>query len=161
MNRFCKLVLLSLLVISQLTTGQTIIRSSLSSLGSTITDNGIILLQTMGQPSNTDVLRMEGMELRQGFQQPVVSKNHVSGHKPVDFTLSPNPAKDITLLRFNKEISGCAIYIRDINGSTICKYSTDILCEKWLDLSGIWPGIYIVTVICKNGYGSKKLIIIN
>jgi len=161
MNGFCKLLILQLLVLSQLTTGQTIVRSSLSCLGSTVTDNGLILLQTMGQSSGTDVLKMGGMELRQGFQQPVVSKNHASGHKHVDFTLSPNPAKENTRLSFKEEISGCSIYIRDINGSTLYKYSTDILYEKWLDLSGIRPGIYIVTVATGNGQSSKKLIITN
>ncbi|MBN2481034.1 MAG: T9SS type A sorting domain-containing protein [Bacteroidales bacterium] len=150
-----------LLVISQLTTGQTIVRSSLSCLGSTITDNGLFLRQTMGQPSGTDVLKIGGMELRQGFQQPVAANSYIRDAWQFDFTLSPNPAKNFTLLSFKEEISGCSIFIRDINGSTFCKYSTDILYEKWLDLSGIRPGIYIVTVICQNGYGSKKLIITN
>lgn len=161
MNRFYKLVLLQILVISQLTSGQTIVRSSLSCLGSTITDNGLILRQTMGQPSNTNVLRMEGMILRQGFQQPVVSKNHVSENRPVDFTLSPNPAKDITLLSFKEEISRCIISIRDINGSTLFKYSDEYLYNKWLDLNDIMPGIYIVTVVSGNRRSSKKLIITN
>jgi len=161
MNRFSKIVLLQIIVISQLTSGQTIVRSSLSCLGSTITDNGLILRQTTGQPSNTDVFRMEGMELRQGFQQPVVAKNHISDNMPVDFTLSPNPAKDITLLRFEEEISGCIISIRDVNGSTLFKCREENLYYKWLDLNDIMPGIYIVTVISGNRQRSKKLIITN
>lgn len=161
MNRFFKIVLLQLLVISHLTTGQTIVRSSLSCLGSTTTDNGLILLQTMGQPSGTDVLRMGGVELRQGFQQPVVSKNPPGSHKPVDFTLSPNPATDKTLLSFTQEISGCSISVRDINGSVLFKCVEQTLFEKWLDLTGIMPGIYIVTAICKNGHSSNVLIITN
>ena len=161
MNGFCKLLILQLLVLSQLTTGQTIVRSSLSCLGSTVTDNGLILLQTMGQSSGTDVLKMGGMELRQGFQQPVAANNYIMDARQFDFTLSPNPAKENTRLSFKEEISGCSIYIRDINGSTLYKYSTDILYEKWLDLSGIRPGIYIVTAICKNGHGSNLLIVTN
>lgn len=161
MNRFCKLLMLQLLVISQLTTGQTIVRSSLSCLGSTITDNELILRQTMGQPSSTDVLRMGGIQLRQGFQQPISAKNHVRDARQVDFSLSPNPASEKTLLSFKEEIFWGTVYIRDINGSTLYKYSQDILYEKWLDLSDIRPGIYIVTVISENGHGSKKLIITN
>ncbi len=161
MNRFCKIVMMLLLVICQLTTGQTIVRSSLSCLGSTITGNGLILLQTIGQPSGTDVLRMEGMELRQGFQQPVAANNNFRDARQFDFTLSPNPAKYFTQLGLKEEISGCMVYIRDIYGTTFYEDRKDILYEKWLDLSGIRPGIYIVTVICKNGYGSKKLIITN
>lgn len=161
MNRFCKLLILQLLVISQLTTGQTIVRSSLSCLGSTVTYNGIILRQTMGQPSSTDILRMGGIQLRQGFQQPIAERNQVRDARQVDFSLSPNPANEKTLLRVKEEISGCTVYIRDINGSTLYMYSQDILYEKWLDLSDIRPGIYIVTVTCENGHGSKKLIIKN
>lgn len=161
MNRFCKLTLLLVFVISQLTTGQTIVRSSLSCLGSTITGNGLILLQTIGQPSGTDVLRMEGMELRQGFQQPIVSKYHVSGRKPLDFKLSPNPATDNTMLSFTEEISGCSIYIRDMYGSIVFKCVEQTLYDKWLDLSGMVPGVYVVTVVSDDGHGSKKLIITN
>jgi hypothetical protein len=161
MNRFYKIVILQLLVISQLMSGQTIVRSSLSCLGSTITDNGLILRQTMGQPSNTSVLRMEGVILRQGFQQPIVSKNQVSGNGPVDFTLYPNPAKYNTLLSFKEEISSCIISVRDINGSTLFKYTEENLYDKWVDLNNIKPGIYVVTVVTGNGRGSKKLIITN
>lgn len=161
MNRFYKIVILQLLVISQLTSGQTIVRSSLSCLGSTITDNGLILRQTMGQPSNTNVLRMEGVILRQGFQQPVVSKNHDSENVPVNFTLYPNPAKDNTQLSFKEEISWCIIFVRDINGSTLFKYTEENLYDKWVDLNNIKPGIYVVTVVTGNGRGSKKLIITN
>lgn len=161
MNRFYKIVVLQLLVIGQLTSGQTIVRSTLSCLGSTITDNGLILRQTMGQPSNTDVLRMGGMILRQGFQQPVVSKNRVSEIKPVDFTISPNPAADNTLLSFTEVISGCSITVRDFYGSIFLKCVEQTLYDKWLDLSGIVPGIYIVTVVSENRRSSKKLIITN
>ena len=161
MFRFYKIVILQLLVIGQLSSGQTIVRSSLSCIGSTITDNGLILLQTMGQPSGTDLFRMGGTELRQGFQQPVSVNTNARETNQFDFSLSPNPAKDITRIGFKEEISGCTVHIRDINGSTCYKDSKEILYEKWLDLSGIRPGIYIVTVISQNGYGSKKLIITN
>ena len=161
MNRFCKLIILQLFIFCQLTNGQTIVRSSFSCLGSTFTENGLILLQTMGQPSGTDVLRMGGMELRQGFQQPVSAWNPVKELNPVDFTISPNPAKDFTLISFKEEISGCVVYIRDINGSLLSKYSTDILYEKRVDLSGIKPGIYFVTIGFPNGHSTKKLIVSN
>ena len=161
MSRFYKIIILQLLVISQLTSGQTIVRSSMSCLGSTITDNGLILLQTIGQPSGTDVLRMEGMELRQGFQQPIVSKYHASGRKPIDFKLYPNPATDNTMLSFTEEISGCSIYIRDIYGSIVFKYVEQTLYDKWLDLSGMVPRVYVITVVSDDGHGSKKLIITN
>jgi hypothetical protein len=161
MNRVYKIVVLQLLVIGQLTSGQTIVRSSLSCLGSTITDSGLILRQTVGQPSGTDVLRMGGMALRQGFQQPVVSKNHSSGLKPVDFKLFPNPATDKTLLSFTEEISGCSVFVRDINGSILFKCVEQTLYDKWLDLTGIVPGVYVVTVVSGSRHSSKKLIITN
>jgi hypothetical protein len=161
MSRFYKIIILQLLVISQFTSGQTIVRSSMSCLGSTIADNGLILRQTVGQPSGTDVLRMGGMELRQGFQQPIGSKYHASVRKPLYFKLSPNPATDNTMLSFTEEISGCSISVRDINGSIVFKCVEQTLYDKWLDLSGMVPGVYVVTVVSDDGHGSNLLIITN
>jgi hypothetical protein len=147
------------MILSQASFGQIIVRSSLSCLGSTVSDKGFILRQTIGQASNTNVLNNEGLGLRQGFQQPIASYNSLKAVLPIDFTLYPNPADDMVLLKFQEEISKCTISVRDINGILLSELKVETLHEEWLDLKNFMPGIYIITVNINKSIGSKKLII--
>jgi len=138
---------------------QTIVRYSLSCLGSTVSDEGVIFRQTIGQSSNTFVFSKEGLVLRQGFQQPITSYNSLKALPQIDFTLSPNPADEMVLLQFQEEISKCTISMRDINGILLSELKVESLHDKRLDLKNYLPGIYIITVISDKGIGSKRLII--
>jgi hypothetical protein len=80
--------LLPLMILSQASFGQIIVRSSLSCLGSTVSDKGFILRQTIGQASNTNVLNNEGLGLRQGFQQPIASYNSLKAVLPIWYCLN-------------------------------------------------------------------------
>jgi hypothetical protein len=105
---------------------------------------------------------MEGLILRQGFQQAVKSSfNQLGETIPVDFILYPNPAEDRTLIKFKDEISRSIILVRDLNGNLLSEIKAESLTEKWLDLKNYKPGMYLVTVISGNKKGSKKLIINN
>jgi len=146
-------------MISQVSEGQTIVRSSLSSLGSSVSREGLILRQTIGQSSNTYVFNEGGLVLRQGFQQSVTSLNQLEAIVPVDFNLSPNPANDKTLLKFHEEIGRSIISVRDINGYLLSELKVESLTANWLDLNNYKPGIYIITVKSGNNKRSKKLII--
>ncbi len=159
MPKYLKIVFLQIMILSQASLGQTIVRSSLSCLGSTVSDEGFILRQTIGQSSNTYMFNKEGLVLRQGFQQPITSYNYLKAILPVEFTLSPNPANDRVLLKFQEEISKCTIYMKDINGILISEFKAESLQTRWLDLKNLIPGIYIITVNSDNSTGSKKLIV--
>jgi hypothetical protein len=156
---FFKIYLPLLLILSQHSYGQIIVRSSLSCLGSTVSDKGFIVRQTIGQASNTSILNKEGLVLRQGFQQPLVPKYYLKKVLPVDFALYPNPADYKVLIKFQEEISGCTIYLRDIKGVLLSELKFETMREEWLDIKSIIPGIYIITVDTGTGIGSKKLII--
>ena len=156
-----KILFLPFIIISQISAGQTIVRSSFSCLGSSASQEGIILRQTIGQPSNTYVFNKGGLALRQGFQQSVASFNLSKAIEPLDFSLAPNPAADKTLIKFHEEISRSIIYVRDIKGNLLSETKVEFLSEKWLDLKDFKPGIYLITVISGNGKGSRKLIITN
>jgi hypothetical protein len=78
---------------------------------------------------------------------------------PIDFTLYPNPADDMVLLKFQEEISKCTISVSDINGILLSELKVETLHEEWLDLKNFMPGIYIITVNINKSIGSKKLII--
>ncbi|MFZ0280307.1 MAG: T9SS type A sorting domain-containing protein [Bacteroidales bacterium] len=159
MPKYLKILFLQLMIFSQASFGQAIVRYSLSCLGSTVSDDGFILRQTIGQSSNTYMFNKEGLVLRQGFQQPIASYNYIKAMLPIDFTLSPNPADDMVMIKFQEEISKCTISIRDINGILITELKVESLQAKLLDLKNLIPGIYIITVISDNSIGSKKLII--
>jgi len=156
-----KILLLQFIIISQVSAGQSIVRSSLSCVGSSLSNEGIILRQTIGQASNTYVFDKEGLILRQGFQQSVTSFNALEPIVPVDFTLSPNPAVGKTLLNFHEEISRPTISVRDLTGNLLYEIKVESLTDIWLDLMDFKPGIYIITVMTGNNKGSEKLIITN
>ena len=148
------------MVLSQFSYGQIIVRSSISCLGSTLSDEGLILSQTIGQASNTQILNNGGFVLRQGFQQPLASFRQMKSVVTVDFTLFPNPAEDKVLLKFQEENSRCTISVRDIKGVLLSELKFETLLEEWLDIKNLMPGIYIITVNIGNSIGSKKLIVI-
>lgn len=139
--------------------GQSIIRSSINCLGSTFMEDGLIIRQTLGQSSNTSVFNYSGLVLRQGFQQPLYSRQNSTLIAPVKFTLSPNPASGKTLLEVQGDISSYGITIYNINGIVVIRLNDQAQMAKWLDLSNLIPGVYIVTITTNKKIGSQKLII--
>ena len=140
-------------------TGQSIVRSSLSCLGSSYSGEGYLMRQTIGQPSNTAVSRNGLCVLRQGFQQPLTASATEITNNPLVFSLNPNPAHGTTLLMLKEEISDCTITVRDLFGKILTSIPCNGLRYRSLDLSGYITGIYIVTITSAGGSGSVKLII--
>jgi hypothetical protein len=118
-----------------------------------------LVRQTVGQSSNTLVFNNGGFALRQGFQQPAASFLSVKAIPPIDFSLSPNPASDRTLLEFKQEYFQYTITIRNIYGIKLAEIKDEYSQSKWLEFKNIQPGIYIITVTSGNQKGSKKIII--
>jgi hypothetical protein len=160
MLKYICFILLNAFVCSHISSfGQSIVRSSINCLGSSISDNGVILRQTIGQSSNTSVFNYDGLVLRQGFQQPLYSKQNSTLVTPVRFTLYPNPAAGKTLLALDGDIASYAIAIYNINGIEVIRLNDQVQMTQWLDLNNLIPGIYIVTITANKKIGSQKLII--
>jgi hypothetical protein len=159
MSIYLRILLFHLIVCGQIANSQSIVRSSLSCLGSTVTSNGLFVRQTVGQSSNTLVFTTGGFELRQGFQQPIASFLSIKKIPPIDFSLSPNPASDRTLLEFTQEYSQYTITIRNIYGLKLAEIKDGSSQSKWLEFKNYKPGIYIITVTSGNQKASKKIII--
>lgn len=158
--KYLTILSLNIIIINQINSfGQSVVRSSLSCLGSTFSKDGFILRQTIGQSSNTFVFNNGGLVLIQGFQQPIYQPNMSHITTSIEFTLSPNPADEKSLLKFQEQISSYTITISNINGRVLTRIDDQTLSAKWLDLKNFMPGIYIVTVISNKNIGSKKLII--
>lgn len=122
-------------------------------------DNGLIIRQTLGQSSNTSVFNYGGLVLRQGFQQPLYSRQNITLINPVKFTLYPNPAAVETYLSVEGDISSYDITIFYINGTVAIRINDQTQMMKRLDLSNLMPGLYIVTLTADKKTGSQKLII--
>jgi hypothetical protein len=75
--------------IFQIGFSQTITRSSIGSFGSSVSNDGITIQQTLGQPSLvTNEINEEGTGLRQGFQQPIY---FIEEQNELKVKLYPNP----------------------------------------------------------------------
>jgi hypothetical protein len=159
MNRFTKIVFLQFLIICQIAESQTIVRSSMGCFGATFAENGFMLRQTAGQSYGTDVLKNDAIMLRQGFQQPLAQRSNTINIRQIDFSISPNPAKIMAMIRFAEEIPECVVVVRDLSGIPLIQSRETFIQSKWLDLKDLKPGVYFVTVIGGNGKGSSKLIV--
>ncbi|HQK70197.1 MAG TPA: T9SS type A sorting domain-containing protein [Bacteroidales bacterium] len=142
-----------------LTTAQSIIRSSLSSIGTAVSEEGIIFRQTVGQSSNTFIFRNGGICLLQGFQQPISGTYLFRPMDPVDFTLYPNPAMDNTWLVLGEEMKSYTITIYNLSGTPLSVITGYASQSVWLDLKNYPVGIYIIKVTSGIRTGSKRLIL--
>lgn len=139
--------------------GQTIIRSSLSSLGAFVSEEGFLLRQTVGQPSNTLIFANGEVTIRQGFQQAVSGENLYKANNSLVFRLYPNPARDRTQLDFSKEIKDYTITVYNLTGTPLATIPGQNLQSRWLDLKSYPEGMYIIRITAGNRTGSKKLIL--
>jgi hypothetical protein len=140
---------------------QKIIRSSMSSFGNAVNENGTVYRQTIGQSSNTSVFSNDKTSLRQGFQQPVLSQNsNSSKEKECTLYLSPNPASAIVNIRFAEEIGENQISVFDMLGKL--HFKINIISPTYeMDVSKLPRGVYMVNVVSKSGYHcNQKLIVI-
>lgn len=87
-----------------------------------------------------------------GFNYSILSTNEVNLIKN-DFTLNPNPAKDILNISSKSKISSAKVF--DMNG----KYHEVNISEKSIDVSSLIKGTYILTLQFADGTkGEKKFI---
>ena len=160
MNKF--LIFLSIILFAGTSSfAQKIIRSSLSSFGNTIDQNGTTYRQTIGQPSSTTVVSNNGTNLRQGFQQPAsLFKSNSLKERECTLYLSPNPAKDVVHIRFAEEIGENQISVFDMMGKL--QFKINITASDYeMDISKLSRGVYLINVISKSGYQcNQKLIVI-
>jgi len=138
---------------------QSLSRQTLSSLGAFYSNDGIILRQTLGQPSNTFLFYGEEVTLRQGFQQPYTKQMIIDTSIPIDFTIYPNPTKGRAYIEINETLDAYNIIINSIVGTALWKSENQKLSLNEIDLKDFLPGIYILTITRGKRVGSKKLVI--
>lgn len=151
---------LYLLFSCNLTFGQQLIRSSIGCLGSTYTENGVIIRQTVGQSSNTAVFSNGSVRLNQGFQQPLYSIFANEVNEPIDFDIYPNPSNGQSLLKINSKLDSYTVKIHDAQGKILIIMPEQSLPATWLQMQEYKPGSYFITVTSRERIGSKSLILL-
>ena len=121
--------------------------------------DGIILRQTVGQPSNTFLfLGNEGM-LRQGFQQPFSIFNDVHGPEHLEFIVFPNPTFGRITISMAESIETYSIRIESIMGSLVKEISNQTSTINDVDLNGLMPGIYLLTIQSGQRLGTSRVVL--
>ena len=154
------LIIPFLFILIALTSAQTLSRSTLGCLGGTLfSGDGVTIKQTVGQPANTEIFQNNGIILRQGFQQALPSGKKIDVDNSFDFTLYPNPAFDKTMIYLSEKLLDFSISIYNMTGLCVKKIDNQRLVVTEVDLSGIQPGLYIVTLKSDARTSSKRLVI--
>jgi len=139
-------------------------RQCISSYGTSITDNGVAYMQTVGQPFSTIASSEIKTSAFQGFQQPVVFKVEKLKSLPsrsLNLSIFPNPATYSVSIQSGEIIENSVITVMDLTGRVVMTDNADqfqtysINCETWAN------GIYIITVSDKYQNKSLSKLIIN
>ncbi len=122
-------------------------RQSLSILGSTQYADGVVLRQTMGQPSNTTTVNAQGSVLRQGFQQPF-SSNGVStlASHQVSLLAYPNPASHNFTIQIEGEAEDYFMQIRDVKGIVLTNAYIKSGETNYVDCRDWVSGTYVISL---------------
>lgn len=158
-NKILALVIFALVLQSN-SFAQKIVRQSFSCLGTNEITEGILLRQTIGQPSNTTITSNENGVLRQGFQQALSANSaNFLPQDIVEISIYPNPAVDQFNLSINGTIGSYKVRVTDvigrlvINSTVLESNKASFLCDKWV------TGVYFVSIISdKKTIAIKKII---
>ncbi len=157
MRLLSSLLFLSFIFFSQ-AKSQTLQRQSISSAGSTMSANGNLVRQTIGQSYGTTSYYSNEMRYNPGFQQPVFRVETISS--TISASVFPNPTSKQVTIETSIVIENAIVHITDMNGklllhetiATLKTYSLN--CSDWAD------GVYFITLSDSrhNLYASKLII---
>ena len=139
---------------------QQIVRSSLSSFGNSVSQNGVLFRQTVGQPSNSTVVSKTGTTLRQGFQQPISYVNS-SVLRECTLYLSPNPTYNLVTLKFLEPIGEFQVSVYDLMGKLQLQENAVADVAYEMDIKKLSNGVYLLNISSASGYRcSEKLVVL-
>ncbi len=141
---------------------QTVIRQTIGSTGNSLTANGLLVRQTIGQPSSTTVISHDAYILRQGFQQPLSLSGNTPGHRPLPgFTIYPNPASTQTLVTLKDDnCVSFSVTLTGMNGVVLRESTVVNMNHIQLDLTGLAAGSCIITVKTSDNRTSSGLLVV-
>ena len=143
---------------------QSVKRQCITSYCTSVNDNIVAVMQTVGQPFNTIAFSEYNNIVLPGFLQPIsfrAEKTNTTITKSLDYCVYPNPATDFFQVICRSEIENSDIEVFDLTGKSIVKnYVTQtnshtITCESWDN------GIYILIITDKDRNRTTLKLIIN
>ena len=159
MNFFC---ILTCFLLSFYVQGQSLIRSSLSSFGGSISSNGFVLKHTVGQSSNTKLFNDDkGSVLRQGFQQPFqgFGNKSLSERNKCELTLINNTSNKKFTIRLGKDHTSSELFVFNSKGKFV--FNKNFSGQEYqFNPIKLSSGIYIVKIKTSDNYTCDNKFII-
>ena len=143
---------------------QNIQRNSLgmSAITKEITVNNTVyyISQSIGQNSPVGTLNNQNKTIRQGFQQPPISKGLLQGEKEtLKASLFPNPTERIVNIVIHEKLeSELEIQLFDNYGKLIKSKKLEYKKPTSIDFSNLSEGVYLVVLSTKNKRLTTKII---
>jgi hypothetical protein len=127
---------------------QSIKRQSISSYGSSVVTENVLIGQTAGQSYHTAV-SVGGTTVSPGFQQPQLFSVKEIGDpvfRTLDVMVYPNPASHSITISSEKEIEQSIIRVTDINGKYLLSEKVPVLFSYTMDCASWANGVYLITI---------------
>lgn len=144
-----KYFLLTILLNSITIYAQSIQRQTINAFGNTSQNQNLLLLQTVGQSSLTEVWDNDKVILRQGFQQPIVLSGSLQSE--IEIFLFPNPNNGVFTFETNldrNEIFQFEIF--DATGRRVLSQTANAGGQTTVDLGkDVQMGLYQIRVSLK------------
>ncbi len=127
---------------------QSIKRQSISSYGSSVLTENVLIGQTAGQSYHTEV-SVAGVTVSSGFQQPHLFSVKEIGDpvfRTLDVLVYPNPASHSITISSEKEIEQSIIRVADINGKYLLSEKVPSLLSHTMNCASWANGVYLITI---------------
>ena len=125
---------------------QEIVRQNIGCFSSVDFKTGVLLRQSIGQSSSTDVISNGQYTVRQGFQQPLFFKQIENLENKFPVVVFPNPFKEIFTIQIDDLKSPILVRVIDQNGKFIFQSILEDNQPFVLNTEGWSSGIYILIV---------------
>ncbi|MCE9539624.1 MAG: T9SS type A sorting domain-containing protein [Bacteroidetes bacterium] len=137
---------------------QTLKRQCIASSGSYVTENGITLQQTIGQPYGTSPYYSNTTRYTPGFLQPVFRIENIKSS--IDAKIFPNPTSNQVTIESTILLENVLIQIVDITGKILLSQKIAEFKTYTIECSDWSTGAYLISLTdSKNSLYSSKLII--
>ena len=137
---------------------QTLKRQCVASTGSYVTENGVTLQQTIGQPYGTSPYYSNTTRFTPGFLQPVFRIEIIKSN--INATIFPNPTANQVTIETTIILENVLIQIVDFTGKILLNQKMAEFKTYTIDCSNWSSGAYVISLAdSKNNLYSSKLII--
>lgn len=108
-------------------------------------------------PLKENYYRLKINDVNGGFTLSQVKKVSFASNTDLSFSISPNPASELAVLKFNSLLTNALIIVSDMQGKEIFK--TKISGQEYrLDTRNFVAGVYVVRVVNSGGFTQTMII---